>query len=143
MLSIQRDFIEAGYFSQVDVQPGFDRVEDYHVPVDVTMKPAPRQNYSFGLGYDTDIGVNLNARWAHRRINKKGHHADAFFKFSQRERGIQASYWVPVRNPKINKIGYTSKYVNEETNDTKRSTFDLEMGYNFKWRNWNSKIFTE
>lgn len=143
MLSIQRDFIEAGYFSQVDVQPNFDQVEDYQVPVDVTLKPAPRQNYSFGLGFDTDIGLNLNARWAHRRINKKGHHADAFVKLSQKERRIQASYWVPVRNPKINKIGYTSKYVYEETDDTKRSTFDLEAGYYTRWREWITKLFTE
>mgnify|MGYP001821333835 FL=1 len=143
MLSIQRDFIEAGYFSRVDVQPVFDQVEDYHVPVDVTMEPAPRQNYSFGLGYDTDIGVNLNARWRHRRINKAGHHADAFIKLAQKERRIQASYWVPVRNPKINKIGYTSRYVYEDTNDTKRSTFDLEAGYYFKWREWVTKVFTE
>ncbi len=143
MLDIQRDFIEAGYFSLVDVKPQFDEVEDYHVPVDVTLEPAKRQKYSFGLGYDTDIGPNLNARWQHRRINKAGHHADAFIKLSDKERRLQASYWVPVRNPKTHKIGYTAKWEYEKTDSTQRSTVDLEMGYYYKWRDWISKAFTE
>jgi len=143
MLEIQRDFIESGYYSVVDVQPLFDQVQDYHVPVDVKLEPAKRQKYSFGLGYDTDIGVNLNARWQHRRFNKAGHHADALIKLSEKENRIQASYWVPVRNPKTHKIGYTARYEYELTDSTKRSTFDLEMAYYYKWRDWVSKAFTE
>jgi len=143
MLDIQRDFIESGYFSLVDVKPKFDEVEDYYVPVDVTLEPANRQKYSFGLGYDTDIELNLNARWQYRRINKAGHHADAYVKLSTKESRLQASYWVPIKNPKTHKIGYTAKYEWEKTDSTERSTFDLEAGYYYKWREWISKLFTE
>jgi translocation and assembly module TamA len=143
MLEIQRDFIESGYYSLVDVKPKFDQVEDYHVPVDVRLEPANRQKYSFGLGFDTDIGLNLNARWQHRRLNKAGHNADALVKLSEKERRIQASYWVPIKNPKIHKIGYTAKYVYEQTDSTERSTFDLEAAYYTKWQKWISKLFTE
>lgn len=143
MLEIQRDFIEAGYFSLVDVKPRFDEVEDYYVPVDVTLEPAKRQKFSFGVGYDTDVELNLNARWKHRRINKAGHHADAHIKLSTKERRLQASYWVPIKNPKTHRIGYTARYEYERTDSTQRSTFDLEAGYYFKWREWITKLFTE
>ena len=143
MLTIQRDFVESGYYSVVDVNPDFEHVENYHVPVDVTLKPAKRQSYNFGFGYDTDIGINLYARWQHRRFNQAGHHADAYIKLSEKESRIQASYWVPVRNPKINKIGYTSKYEWEKTDSTERSTLDLEAGYYSRWKEWFTKMFLE
>lgn len=143
LLEIQRDFIEAGFFGQVDVQPDFEHLVDQHVPVDVTMTPAKRQKYSFGLGYDTDIGVNLNARWQHRRLNKAGHQADILIKLSLKESRIQGNYWVPVQNPKINRVGYMAKYEYELTDSTERSTVDLETGYYYKWRDWISKAFTE
>ncbi len=143
MLEIQRDFIESGYYSLVDVRPKFDQIENHHVPVDVSLEPANRQKYSLGLGYDTDIGINLSARWQHRRLNKAGHHADALIKLSEKQTSLQGSYWVPVKDPRTHKIGYTAKYELETTDSTERSTLDLEMGYYFKWRDWISKLFTE
>jgi len=61
----------------VDVNPRLNEAKDGRVPVDVTLNPAKRQLYSIGLGYDTDVGFNIIARWVHRRLNRRGHKADA------------------------------------------------------------------
>ena len=143
LLEIQKDMVDAGYFSLVDINPRFKQAEDYKVPVDVTLEPAKRQRFSFGVGYDTDIGVNLSARWAHRRINKYGHKADARLKLSTKQVLVQGNYWIPIKDPRTTKLGLSSRLESEILDDTERYTFDLEGGYYLTWREWITKIYTE
>jgi len=140
---VQRDLISAGYFSLVDVIPVFKEADQNHVPVDIKLSPANRQVYSFGLGYDTDIGPNATVRWQHRRLNKRGHRADAMLKYANRERVLRGSYWIPVRDPRTHELGFTAKLEQEETDSTERKTVDLEAGYFFVWSDWDSKAFVE
>jgi len=50
---------------------------------------------------------------------------------------------MPVGQPNTDKIGITSKFETEKTDDTSRDTFDLEATWVFKWQDWHSKLFTE
>lgn len=143
LLEIQRNLIEAGYFSLVDIKPRFKQAQAYKVPVDVSLEPAKRQMYSFGIGYDTDIGPNLSMRWVHRRINKLGHKADARIKLSMKNNLIQGNYWIPIRDPRTTKLGFTAKLENEILDDSERETLDLEAGYYLIWREWITKLYTE
>ncbi|MCP3866826.1 MAG: outer membrane protein assembly factor [Gammaproteobacteria bacterium] len=143
LLEVQRDLISAGYFSLVDVIPAFKEADQNHVPVDIKLSPANRQVYSFGLGYDTDIGPNVTVRWQHRRLNKRGHRADAMFKYADKEKVLRGSYWIPVRDPRTHELGFTAKLEKEKTDSTERKTMDLEAGYFYVWSDWDSKAFVE
>ncbi len=143
LLEIQRDLVTAGYFSLVDIKPKFREAQDYRVPVDVSLEPVKRQQYSFGIGYDTDIQVNLSMRWKHRRINRLGHKADALVKLSLVESLIQANYWIPVRDPRTTKLGFTARLQSEVLDDSKSDSLSLEAGYYFIWNQWNARFYTE
>ncbi len=143
LLEIQKDLITAGYFSLVDIKPKFREAQEYRVPVDVTLEPVKRQQYSFGIGYDTDIQVNLSMRWKHRRINRLGHKADAQVKLSLVENLIQANYWIPVRDPRSTRLGFTARLKSEVLDDSSSDSLSLEAGYYFIWKQWNAKLYTE
>ncbi len=140
---IQKDLIKAGYFSLVDIHPRFNQAEEYKVPVDVNLEPAKRQLYSFGVGYDTDIGFNLSMNWAHRRLNKYGHKADARIKLSVVQALLQANYWIPIRDPRTTKLGFSARAEAEILDDSERNTLDLEAGYYLLWHEWITELYTE
>ncbi len=140
---IQKDLVKAGYFSLVDIHPRFNQAKEYKVPVDVNLEPAKRQLYSFGVGYDTDIGLNLSMNWAHRRINRYGHKADARIKLSVVQSLLQANYWIPIRDPRTTKLGFTARAESEILDDSERETFDLEAGYYLLWHEWITELYAE
>ena len=143
LLAIQKDLVEAGYFSLVDVNPRLAEAVDAHVPIDVTLEPAKRQMYSIGIGYDTDVGINLNARWQHRRINRLGHKADAQLRLSPKNSFILGNYWIPIRDPRTTKLGFSILLETENTDTGRRDTLDLEAGYYLLWHGWMSKLFVQ
>ncbi len=141
--AIQKDLIDTGYFSLVDVNPHLDQAKDARAPVDVTLEPAKRQLYSVGIGYDTDAGIHLNGRWIHRRLNRRGHKADAFLKLSPRHTLVRGNYWIPIRDPRTTKLGFSAQLEKEQTGASDRSTLDLEAGYYLLWRQWLSELFVQ
>jgi translocation and assembly module TamA len=141
--ALQRELIETGYFSLVEILPRFKQAREQRVPVDVRLDPAKRQRWSFGIGYDTDILFNLSARWAHRRLNRQGHKADALLKLSQKEARLRGTYWIPVKDPRTTKLGFSAELSSDYGYDDDRLTLDLEAGYYFLWEKWMSELFVQ
>jgi translocation and assembly module TamA len=143
LLEIQRALIEAGYFSLVGIKPRFDEVHDSRVPVDVKLEPGKRQLYSIGLGYDTDIGVNLSLRWSHRRLNRKGHKADAQLKLSMNNSYLLGNYWIPIRDPRTTKLGFSARIEHEVLDNSESDLIDVDAGYYWEKHDWLTKFYTE
>ncbi len=141
--TLQRELIETGYFSLVEILPRFKEARDQKVPVDVKLEPAKRQRWSFGIGYDTDILFNLTVRWNHRRLNRRGHKADALLKLSQKESRLRGTYWIPIKDPRTTKLGFTAELSSDYGYDQDRVTLDLEAGYYFLWKKWTSQLFVQ
>ncbi len=144
LLALQDNLLRTGYFSKVDVKPDFTQVnENNEVPVNISLAPSNRHKFSIGAGYDTEIETFLTMRWQHRRINQNGHYSDVSTKLSSKKSFIRGAYWIPVGDPTSDKIGLISILETEDTNTTDRTTFDIEVGYWFEWREWDSTLFTE
>ncbi len=161
LLSLQDSLLSSGYFSSVDIKPQYNQSSSLpksekkkegsdrninnnkHVPIDITLKPAKRHKLTLGAGYDTEIEANVSFRWQHRRLNHSGHNTDIYSKLSAKKSFIKGAYWIPVGNPHTDKIGIIPKFETEDTDNTDRDTFDLETGYWFSWKDWDSALFTE
>jgi translocation and assembly module TamA len=143
LLEIQQDLIGAGYFAGVDVNPRFDQADDAQVPIVVDLTAASRQIVSFGLGYDTDIQFNTSVRWNHRRLNARGHQADARLKLSIVESALRGNYWIPVRDPRTDKVGFSGWLEAENSDNTTRKTMVAESAVYADWRTWTWKGFVE
>jgi len=143
LLSLQQSLMSSGYFSLIDIKPEYSQTKEQHVPVDITLTPAKQHKISFGLGYDTEIDLNASIRWNNRLVNSYGHNTDVLLKVSDKKSFLRGTYWIPVYNPGTDKLGITAKFETEETDDTDRNTLDLEVALISKWRDWDSKLFTE
>jgi translocation and assembly module TamA len=143
LLGLYDTLYSSGYFSSVDIKPDFSKVKEQHVPINVTLKPANRHKFTLGAGYDTEIEANVSFRWQHRRINYQGHYSDVMAKFSSKKSTIGGAYWIPIGDPRTDKIGIIPKFETEDTDNTDRDTFDLETGYWFNWKRWETTLFTE
>ncbi len=64
-------------------------------------------------------------------------------KLSSVKSSIKGTYWIPIGNPKEEHLGFSARFENESLDDVEWDVFDLEGAYYFKWREWESKVFTE
>ncbi len=143
LLEIQQELSNTGFFSLVDVHPLFDQVENQQVPVEITLHPASRNRFSFGLGYDSDIGPKALIHWHNSRLNSLGHTCDAWWRMSNKKKSLKSAYWIPGEDPRTDKYGILTNLEYETTDDTRRYTADLDGGYYFLWKKWSSKLFLE
>ena len=143
LLEIQQSLVQSGFFSLVDVDPDVEQAKEQRVPVDITLSPAKQHKFSFGVGYDTEIELNASARWQNRLINSSGHSSDVLLKVSPKQSKLKGNYWIPINDPRTDKLGFMTKFEHENTDYTYRDTLDLEASYVFKWRDWDMKLFSE
>ncbi len=143
LLEMQQELSNTGFFSLVDVKPALDEVQDWHIPVDITLLPASRNRFSFGFGYDNDIGPKALIYWHNSRLNSLGHTCDAWFRMSTKKKAFKSAYWIPAEDPRTDRYGILTNLEYETTDDTKRYTADLDWGYYFLWKKWSSKLFLE
>ncbi len=120
VLGLQEALTDSDYFSSVDVIAQRERAEDLQVPVNVTVVPHKRNKYTFGLGYGTDTGARASAGWERRLVNKRGHRFATDLRLSEVKNNLSASYSVPLRNPRTEKLTYSAGYFDSDT-DTNRS----------------------
>lgn len=143
LLEIQRILVESGYFSLVNVKPRFQLAENNRVPINVKLSPSKRQTYAFGLGYNTDIGVNGSIRWQHRRLNQRGHRADALMRLSTKENLIRGGYWIPIKDPRHYKIGLTAELETNQTDDAEWVSLNLNAGYYLIREKWKYRVYVD
>ena len=129
LIEFQQNLIASDYASEVTLNPLFSEAKDKLLPIEVLMKPILPHKLSFGLGYETDIGIRGSARWEDRLFNSHGHHSDLYFKLSQKEGKFQGQYFIPVHNAITDSWVSSAGMQYEETPDTKSKTVDLETAF--------------
>ena len=84
------------YFSGIDVHA---RPEDAgagkRVPVTVTLTPAKRSIYTYGLSYGTESGAGARLGLERRYLNSRGHKALAQVDWAQKRKTLTLQYRIP------------------------------------------------
>ncbi len=139
LLRYQQGLIAGGYSQSVTLEPKFDLARENRVPIDVSMTPAKRHKFSFGLGFETSIGPRFTAQWDDRRINRRGHQSTVYMKIAQKERELRGVYRIPVVDPRTDRLEIGASYHYEETPTTKSTTLSPEIA--FVRRNLEDTLF--
>jgi translocation and assembly module TamA len=129
LLDFQQNLIASNYAKEVTINPLFHEASQQLLPLDVIMKPIAPHKFSFGLGYETDVGVRGSAQWIDRLINRHGHHSEVYLKLSEKEGTLLAQYSIPVVQPLTDRWVSTASYVYETTPDTSSNTLELETAF--------------
>ena len=95
LLQLQQNLGEDPYFSMVEVVPHPDSAVNLEVPIEVDLSARKPQAYEVGLGYATDNGPRGRLTTTFRRINRKGHYAEAEIIGSINEQSVSTRYNIP------------------------------------------------
>ena len=95
LLALQESLRRSTYFGRVEVRPRRDLAQDLAVPIDVRLTPLPRISTAYGIGFGTDTGPRGSFELELRRINRRGHRAEAEARLSEVEQSAGAKYVVP------------------------------------------------
>jgi len=129
LITFQQNLLASNYAREVTLDPLFDAAVDQQVPIDVYMKPILPHKLSFGIGYQTDIGVRGSAHWEDRLVNRYGHQSEILVKYAQKERTLIGQYSIPVVRPLTDRWVTTVRYDYEETPTTTSDTGQLETAF--------------
>ncbi len=99
LLELQSGLSASPYFSRVEARPHPDEADSLRVPIEVELEPRKTQRFDVGLGYGTDTGVRANFDAELRRLNRRGHRAEANLRISQIEQSASARYIMPSLHP--------------------------------------------
>ncbi len=137
LMELQNALSDAPYFSRVEVVSERERAEGLEVPIDVGLTPARPRRYQFGLGYGTDTGPRATVHADYRRLNHRGHRAEADLKVSSIEKSAVAKYLIPGAYPRTDVLTFTIGYA-RLTPPTSETTTEL-AGVDYsrmvkKWR---------
>ncbi len=108
---------ESFYFKSVEIKPEMQAIENFRVPIEINLLPKKKHNYSFGLGYDTDIGPVVSAGYKNRRINRKGHYFTLDMAYSPVLSTVEGLYMIPFAYPRHDhfSVGLGYKYEKPDT----------------------------
>ncbi len=102
------------YFDLVDVRPD-NASDDYQVPVTINLRPKKRHHFSFGVGFDTDIGPLIDAAYTNRRLNSRGHFLTSELSLSPVLSTAVVEYNVPLHNPVSESFSIGGGFKREDT----------------------------
>jgi len=131
-------FSSSLYFSSVDIKPKIDKIENNEVPVNITLTAEKKHHYSFGLGYDTDIGPLASVGYQNHFLNRSGHNLSIELDVSPVLSGLEASYMIPFTQPRTDHflIGLGFKQEDPDTfkSDTLKLSFQYQHIYPTDWK---------
>jgi translocation and assembly module TamA len=115
------------YFSEVKIDADPKQAKDRVIPVTIKLKRRPQNKYTFGIGYGTDTGPRGQIGWERYYLNPEGHHARIDLRGSEIDRSLTAGYFIPIRNPRTDQLGFTGGFEETDTDTVTSSTRRLAV----------------
>jgi translocation and assembly module TamA len=132
---------DSHYFSTVTVLPGDRDPATLTVPVTVRGEPISRDRYSVGAGYGTDTGVRGKFTWDNRRVNRQGHRSQIEVTASSVLTEAIARYIIPVGDPSLEKLEFSTAYINEDIGDLESERVEVIGGLTDAMGRWQRVLF--
>ncbi len=151
LLSLQGTLANTDYFSSIDVKTLKDHPKGLQVPIEVDVKPSPRNHYTAGIGYGTDTGARGTLGWDIRHINRRGHHMHNTLQLSELQDAFSSRYIIPIRNPRTDSFSVNSSLSRINTVTSQSKVFSagpsVTIGLHSGWLqtayiNFQREVFT-
>jgi len=134
---------DSNYFSTVSVTPGDRDPATLTVPVTIRGERIKRDRYAISFGYGTDTGVRGQFTWDNRRANARGHRMRTELTASQIKQEAVARYLIPVGDPSLEKLEFSTGYVNEDIGDLRSKRYELATGLTQVYGHWQRVLFVK
>ncbi|WP_349431620.1 autotransporter assembly complex family protein [Methylomarinum sp. Ch1-1] len=132
------------YFSDVEIKPRMDEIEDNKVPIDIKLTPEKTHTYSVGVGYDTDIGPLGSFGYQNRRLNRAGHHLNLDLSVSPVLSSAEGLYMIPFSEPRSDHVAIGLGYKYEKPDTFESEEAKLSVQYQHLYANgWKQIMFLD
>lgn len=91
----QTNFVSTGRFERINIRPGYEKAENYHIPIDIEVTPAATKRFKIGGGYGTDTGPRGSLYFRDINVIKRGHEFTAELTAGTILQGLAAGYTIP------------------------------------------------
>ena len=123
LLQLQSSLYDTDFFSSVQVIPQREQMTEDRIPIAVDLKPqAPRQ-YTAGAGFATDTGPRASLGLKVRRVNNRGDHLRARYRWSEIKRSAEGSYIILGEKPRTDFLEMSSGWSDEKLPDGEEETY--------------------
>ena len=134
---------QSSYFDLVDVRPATEH-DDGQVPVTINLQPKKKHHFSFGVGFDTDIGPLVDAAYTNRRLNRRGHFLTSELSLSPVLSTASVEYNVPLNNPISESFSLGGGFKYEDTDSFKTASATLSGRLKHALDNgWKQTLFLD
>jgi translocation and assembly module TamA len=123
LLQLQQNLGEDPYFSMVEIIPHPDSAVNLEVPIEVDLSARKPEAYEVGLGYATDNGARGRLTTTFRRINRRGHYAEAELIGSLTEQSISTRYNIPAFGHPTGVLTLLAGYAIQNPSISRTTTF--------------------
>jgi len=113
----------SGFFGSVSIRTEPLDEETHTVPVNVSLTPGKRRNYSIGAGFATDTGPQGRLGYINRRRNDRGHQFEARLFVSDTNSEATALYRWPVNDPRTDWASLIGGLQHQDTDTSENDTF--------------------
>jgi translocation and assembly module TamA len=93
------------------------------------------------FGYGTDTGFRGKFTWDNRLVNSRGHRWRVETTLSQAVQEAVARYVIPVGDPSLEKLEFSTGYVNEDLGDLESERIELAGGLTQVFGSWQRVLF--
>jgi translocation and assembly module TamA len=133
LLEMQRQLVQADYFSSAILQPRVPKGGDTTVPIDVDLSPAKRTVYTSSLYASTDTGAGVKLGIERRWLNTKGHKFRGTLDLAQRLQEAELTYGIPLPGPNKHSLNFGASYSDETTDSSVSQTEKLVATQSRQW----------
>jgi len=134
----------SNYFSSVEVKPQIEDIEDNKVPIHITLSARKKHDFSFGVGFDTDIGPLASIGYQNRRINREGHHFSFDLDISPVLSSVESRYVIPFSEPRTDYVSIGTGYKYEKPDTFESQEAKLSFHYHHLYQNgWKQTLFLD
>ncbi len=91
----QANLVNPDRFRGVLVTPVKEKAEDYRMPVEIALTPAPPKRFKIGGGYGTDTGPRGTLLYRDANVFSRGHELTAEMRLSTVLQGVAVGYNIP------------------------------------------------
>ncbi|KGJ93656.1 autotransporter assembly complex protein TamA [Colwellia psychrerythraea] len=142
---LQQQLQSTQYFSNVQVLPvatSEGSVNNFTMPIKVTLMPAKSHQFDFGVGYATDTKYRLSAGWRTPLINKYGHFQETKIEYSPKNPTGNFIYSIPLGHPTEDSLQFKITVETDEYPDLTSKFYSAQIGRVLSKEDWNRQIYT-
>ena len=139
--STQYALEDSSYFASVNVTAGDRDPDTLTVPVSIHAERIKRDRYGVSLGYGTDTGFRGKFSWDNRLVNTHGHRWRVETTLSQVSLEAIARYVIPIGDPSLEKLEFSTGYIDEEVGDLNSERVEAIAGLTQTAGQWQRVLF--